>query len=232
LGVALLLSPLARAATELTEVERDLLAKVLALQRPEKGFNVVHAETGGRHTLVEDEPAARAKFIKFAAKNLEIDGCDSAALVAQLLERNGSPGLLGFESDEKQGWIVDTEGTFMKYFAEDGGGWEKWKKENPDARAFLTVSIPVLDEKTGTVLVYVGTQTGDSSGSGFIYAYRQRGWAPPPPPIPADIDAETRERLLREQEKVREKEKKSNRYFGEPADLKLIEAARALVWLS
>ncbi len=222
-----------RAAPEaLSDTDRELLPRILELFKPADGYRVVRARTGTYRSFTDEDAATQEKFVKYSAKNLEIERCDSTALIKDLIAANDAPRAIDIASDEKAGYIVDDGETFMKYFGEDGGKWEQWKKDDPSARGFLTISLPVIDEKTGTVLVYVGMQTAEKTGSGYLYAYHQRGWQPAPPPIPADADDATRERLQREWEKKREADKRNDRYAGEPADGKLIEVAKVVIWLS
>jgi len=67
--------------------------------------------------------------------------------------------------------VIDYDGKFANYFKEDGGGWEKWYKENPKAHGITTVSLPAYDPKTGLVLLYMGTQVHWLAGSGRVILY-------------------------------------------------------------
>ena len=68
--------------------------------------------------------------------------------------------------------MIDFDGKYKKYFKNDGGGWEKWYKENPKAHGSTTVSLPVYDRKTGCVLEYKGTQSHWLAGSGWVILYK------------------------------------------------------------
>jgi hypothetical protein len=102
---------------------------------------------------------------------LEFKGGDIASLVDRLFERNKQTFRLSIKSSAKDGYVVDYDGKYRAYFKENGGGWEKWYKENPTAHGITTVSLPVYDEKSGLVLVYKGTQTHWRTGAGWVILY-------------------------------------------------------------
>jgi hypothetical protein len=79
---------------------------------------------------------------------------------------------LTIESSVKDGYLIDFDKKYEKYFEKGGGGWDKWYKENPKAHGSTTVSLPVYDQKAGLVLVYMGTQSHWLAGSGWVILYR------------------------------------------------------------
>ncbi len=159
------------AENKATEEENTILTLVLKRSYADGGFTVVHPETGFSH-VDSDEPKEVMQSKKYIAEHLRTNGIIVTKLVDQLFERNKRPVLLTIKSSPKDGYVIDFDGKFKKYFEKDGGGWDKWYKENPKAHGSTTVSLPIYDQKTGLVLVYTGTQSHWLAGSGWIILYR------------------------------------------------------------
>ncbi len=154
-----------------TEQENSLLHLVLKRSYPDGGYTVVSPET-----RFSDHPYARSaeeieKSKKSIKEHLKTSGAPVAKLVDHLFERNKKAVRLSLESSPKNGYVID-DGKYEKYFEKDGGGWDKWYKENPKAHGSTTVSLPVYDQKAGLVLVYTGTQTHWLAGSGWVILYK------------------------------------------------------------
>jgi len=93
-------------------------------------------------------------------------------LVAQLVERNREPATLSLASSPPDGYVVDHDSQFARYFQENGGGWDRWYADHPGAAGRARVSLPAHDPVTGLVLVYCGIQSGWLAGSGNLYLFR------------------------------------------------------------
>jgi len=172
LGLCLLLAvPAGLAAEQAASTEQDnvLLAQVLRHYQ-KHGFTVVMPDTRLNHGVPTDpkELAQSKRFIvgEFARHKLEVK-----ALVDTLYARNMRPVRLTLKSAPDQGYLVD-DGSYRKYFDHDGGGWERWYKEHPEAEGMTTVSLPAYDEKSGLLLVYIGTQRHWLDGAGYVVLFR------------------------------------------------------------
>lgn len=99
------------------------------------------------------------------------------ALVDQLFARNKGSGTrqavrLTLVSSLTNGYVVDHDGKYAKYFRNDGGSWPRLYEENPKVRGVATVSLPAYDEKTGLVVLYKGTHEHGLQGRGEAILYR------------------------------------------------------------
>lgn len=163
-----------QAADEIpTDQEMAILGLVLKTHYVDGGYTVVSPEAD----LDVRAHAEVDKTKKRIIESLEKAGFEVATLVEKLFERNKNRIRLSLKSSPQSGYVVDYDGKYEKYFRPDGGGWEKFYKENPVARGRTKVSLPVHDEKAGVVLVYKGTQTHGRAGSGsvILYKYEQGG---------------------------------------------------------
>lgn len=151
--------------------DNSILSLVLTRSYDDGGFTVVASETALSHGNLNDPTEAKGTK-GYLLKNIKIEGCDVSALIDRLIERNKKSVRLTLKSSPEKGYAVDYEGKYKRYFEKDGGGWEKWYKENPRAHGLTEVSLPVYDPKSDIVLVYVGTQGHWLAGSGFVIAYR------------------------------------------------------------
>jgi hypothetical protein len=102
------------------------------------------------------------------------------ALVDQLFERNRGSGTkqalrLTLASSVTNGYVVDHDGKYAKYFRNDGGSWPRFYEENPKVRGIVTISLPAYDERTGLVVLYRGTHEGGLQGYGEAILYRYEG---------------------------------------------------------
>jgi hypothetical protein len=145
----------------MTDEEGALLALVLHECYSNNGYTVVSSEA----VLRGGDSEASKKYIQ---EHLPRAG----GLVDRLFDRNKRTTRLSIKSFQKDGYVVDYDGRFGKYFEKNGGGWRKWYEENPNAHGFTTVSLPVYDDESGFVLVYKGTQLDWLAGSGWVILYR------------------------------------------------------------
>jgi hypothetical protein len=154
-----------------TEEENTILALVLKRSYTDGGYTVVAPENGFSPMAGDDSNEIKQSK-KYVAERFQTNGVALTKLVDRLFERNRKPVRLTIKSSPKDGYLIDFDGKYQKYFEKDGGGWEKWYKENPKAHGSTQVSLPVYDQKTGLVLVYTGTQSHWLAGSGWIILYR------------------------------------------------------------
>jgi hypothetical protein len=154
-----------------TENENKILALVLKQSYTDGGYTVVHPETALPH-LGRGGAKEISRRKRSIAEKLQANDIVVIQLVDELFERNKKPVRLTLKSSLQDGYVIDFEGKYAKYFEKDGGGWEKWYKEHPKAYGSTRVSLPVYDRKTGLVLVYTGHQSHWRLGSGGLTLYR------------------------------------------------------------
>ncbi|HIJ88196.1 MAG TPA: hypothetical protein HPP97_11050 [Desulfuromonadales bacterium] len=154
-----------------TTQENVILALMLRQSHPDGGYFVVSPEA-----RISDIDAGDSKGVnqskKYIVEHLQISGLDIAKLVNRLFERNLKPVRQSIRSSREDGYIVDYDGKYGKYFEKGGGGWEKWYKENPKAHGFTMLSLPIYDLKNGVVLIYKGVQAQELMGAGWIILYK------------------------------------------------------------
>jgi len=156
---------------KMTAQEGIILALALQQSYTDGGYTVVSPEARLSHMDFGNSKEVKDSK-KYIRDHLQTNGVNVAKLVDRLFERNKRDVRLSIKSSPKNGYIVDYDGKYGKYFEKNGGGWEKWYKENPNAHGSTAVSLPVYDEKNGLVLVYKGTQSHWLAGSGWIILYR------------------------------------------------------------
>jgi hypothetical protein len=123
------------------------------------GFTVVDP-----YTAPVDSEVARIK----------LDDYDVGDLFDLLVAINKKSVRLSIKSSPQDGYIIDYDGTYKKYFEENGGGWREWYKDHPDAHGYTQISLPAYDKEKGFVLVYIDIQSDDVVGVGSIDAYRYK----------------------------------------------------------
>ena len=154
--------------------EAKIIALALETSYEDKGYTVVQAQTKLSHidyTNIEDIRKSK-EYIK---KKLKIEGYDITTALNDLFNKNKKPIRLNLKSEPSKGYIIDYENKYRQYFNNDGGGWDKWYKENPKAHGSTTVSRPAYDENNGIVLIYKGTQSHWLAGAGYVVAYKYDG---------------------------------------------------------
>jgi hypothetical protein len=153
--------------------ENAVLSLVLEGEFEDGGYAVVDPKTRlGIYNFSDTKQIAEAK--QDIRTEIAIAEHDVSALVDQLFEKNAEPTTLTLPSAPDKGYLIDKDGHFQKYFLKDGGGWERWYEENPQAHGSTTVSRPAIDQANGLVLVYTGTQFDWEAGSGWIILYEYK----------------------------------------------------------
>lgn len=153
----------------LRERDKIVLPLVLADFIEGGGYKIVAPETNNYRLKPErfDDD-----FKKRMLADLQVEGEDVSGLLDKLVKRNSEQVKLNIPSSEKDGYLIDYERKFDKYFERSGGGWTRLYKENPKAYGFVNISLPSYDEKTGLVLIYKGVENDNLAGAGFLYLYR------------------------------------------------------------
>lgn len=158
---------------EADDQDNMLLLQVLSQHYKNGGFTVVAPETyifgRGRNE------SALVEMKRRVVDKLRIEGYDIGPLFDKLMEKNSISYPLSLKSSPENGYLIDYDGKFAKYFVDKGDGWEKWYSENPTAYGWTRVSLPVCDAEAGIVLVYKDTQSHWLGGAGSIIAYRMVG---------------------------------------------------------
>ena len=152
------------------EKDNAILDQILQ-QEFKGGFTVVDPLTT-LSTLKKEKPEDLARSREYVKAQLKIEGYDIGPLFDRLIKKNLKPVRLSLKSSPEKGYLIDYDGKFESYFKSDGGGWEKWHKENPMTQGWTRVSLPAHDNKVGIVLVYLGTQYDWLAGSGYLIAYK------------------------------------------------------------
>jgi len=161
-----------------TNLDNTLLALAVTDRPLRGGYLVVHPTAELHHRATK-----RAKELKELFGYVVGPGTNAVIelLVDRLFERNKTNGngqarRLTLSSCLTNGYVVDHDGKYAKYFQTGGGGWPRFESENPGAQGFVTLSLPAFDEQTGLVLVCRGTDLGFLSGQTEVILYRyERG---------------------------------------------------------
>lgn len=145
----------------------EILAQVLHQPNEDGAFTVVEPMTAC-HILPEDirkSPRGRKHLQRSLGQSI-------LPLFDELIRKNKEAVRLSLKSSPEDGYLIDYDGRFAKYFDQEGGGWEKWYEDNPQAHGSTRVSLPVYDQDTRLVLIYVVTARHWLSGSGYLILYK------------------------------------------------------------
>lgn len=157
--------------------DNALLAQILRLDYDNGSFAIVDpmatSPIDRPEELAEAKRYFRKELIKILKKeNISIDRARIDQLLDRLIAKNSKPARLTLNSSRKNGYLIDYNGKYDKYFEKDGGGWEKWSEENPQAWGRIFVSLPVFDKETGFVLVsYSACHRFGGGGHIVLYKY-------------------------------------------------------------
>lgn len=152
-----------------SDEEVRLLKLVLHKFTPRRGYIVVSPQS----TLTEglSEPGTADWLKKTFEGRLRRKDPVVDQLVDQLIARNRQPVPLPLKPDKKARYVVD-DGTYEKYLAENGGGWEKLHADHPMMRNITELSLPAYDPDSGLALVYLGKTWGTREGGGGLILFR------------------------------------------------------------
>jgi hypothetical protein len=136
----------------------------------EGDYRVIASTTCSPVRRVQDEAETIAYLKKeFQGRELDLD-----ELIDALIARNRKPEALTVVSDQKKGYVVDTDGVYAAYHKEGGGGWKQWYADHPHALGMLRLSVPVYDKSREILLVHIEVRIGDKSGKGYVCAYEYK----------------------------------------------------------
>jgi len=159
---------------ETTEEDIKVLALVLKRSYPDGGYTVVSPATG---FIFTDSQGIKHRK-KFIMEHLKPpNDIAISRLIDQLSERNEKSVRLSLRSSPENGYLIDYEGKYSKYFKENGGGWKKWYEENPEAHGMTVVSLPAYNKKLQLVLVFLGNLSDELAGKGCVILYRFKNGA-------------------------------------------------------
>jgi len=86
---------------------------------------------------------------------------------------NSPPKRLTLRSSPQNGYYIDYDGKFSRYFEDDiVWGWHRMRLCRPSVDSFMDVSLPVYDVDTGLVLMYVGSVGGPMEGAGWLCLFK------------------------------------------------------------
>ena len=154
------------------EIHNQLLALILKWPDSNGGHTVVKPDTavgsGDQFALESNRQSLNARI----TREFNTETLDLAPLVSQLFELNNKYSRLTLESSVEDGYYVDYDGYFARYFEEyRPNSWERLRRENRKAECFTTVSLPAYEPQTGYLIVYMGVQCDWEMGFGGIYIY-------------------------------------------------------------
>jgi hypothetical protein len=155
------------------DINEDNQILSLALMRLYKdgGYTIVAPETRLSHLDPKDTKEIQ-QTKKYILDNIEVEGYDLNKLLDHFFERNALSVRLSIKSSPENGYLVDYNRIYEKYFEENGGGWEQWYKEHPNAHGWTTVSLPAYDPESKITLLYMGTQSHWLMGAGYIFLFK------------------------------------------------------------
>lgn len=165
--------PSTASAGAAADLDNRLLSLALSQAFNKGGYTVVDPDTGTGH--LSSDPKELAQVRKYVAEGLKVPGADVPALLDAFLARNARSVRLTLPSAPERGYLVDYEGTYRKYFENDGGSWPAWHRDHPEAHGSTSVSLPLYDKQAGVVLLTLGTQYDGKAGAGYLIAYRYDG---------------------------------------------------------
>ncbi|MCX6928461.1 MAG: hypothetical protein NT154_35420 [Verrucomicrobia bacterium] len=174
-AVALTLASSWAAENQSTNLDNTILSLALAGAYPHGGYVVVHPKAE-----LDTVDLGEAQYIKDSLSSAAGPSTNGVvgALVDQLFERNKGSGTrqavrLTLVSSLTNGYVVDHDGKYARYFRNDGGSWPRLYEENPKVRGVVTVSLPACDKKTGLVVLYKGIHEHGLQGRGeaILYMY-------------------------------------------------------------
>jgi len=151
--------------------EEELIAQILRLDSGDGKYTVLAPDTGLGLGILNDKNLIELNKTGIK-KSLKIPGYDPSDLVDALFAYNAKSTRLSLPSSIADGYVVDRDRKYERYFKKNGGGWERLRKENPKAQGHTTVSIPVIDKEHNIVLIYIGAQKDWLEGVGYVIAYR------------------------------------------------------------
>ena len=106
---------------------------------------------------------------QYILNNLRVEGLDLNPLIDALFAINCMPIRLRLQSNRGNGYLIDYTGEYHH------GSWRTFYKDHPNAAGMAEVSRPVYDDRTGILLIYVGTHRESRAGMGILFVFRYEG---------------------------------------------------------
>ena len=160
--------------SQATNLDNTILALVLTESYADGGYAVVYPKAAFQ--LMEVQPEEVKRSLKHFPNRRDTNDVVNS-LVDRLFERNRLSGTrkavqFSLPSSPTNGYVLDYDAKYGKYFKNDGGGWPQFYKENPKAHGIITVSLPAHDEQSGLVLIYRGISQHGLQGKGELILYK------------------------------------------------------------
>ena len=105
-------------------------------------------------------------------ENLRVVGVNTGRLYNVLVDKNRRTTPLQLPSSSEDGYVFDYDGKFASYFKVGGGSWTKFYDENPEAKGWEVVSLPILGKSSHVVLIFRSMETQMLAGECWLLAYR------------------------------------------------------------
>ncbi len=165
-GMTVLLISACSSSVKQQDFEEQVITFVLSRDHQQGTYTVV--QPNASVSMLGQSDAMLASMCGSVAKKIDNNERDTCAFIHRLIQINKAKPLLSVESNKAAGYVIDKSGQFADYFSEEGGGWERWYQQNPDAKCYKTVSLPAIDAKTGLVAVYLGNVCHWRHGAGHL----------------------------------------------------------------
>jgi len=154
-----------------TDEEDKIIALVLQHENRKDGYSVVIPRTNLGGPGGWSEVDRKKEYLK---EDAILTAMVITDLVNQLIAKNKSTVTIGLQSDQKNGYLVDLDDSFQKYWEVSRWNWERMRRERPKARSLTWVSRPAYDQGRGIVVIYLGRLRGDYDGEGYLIAYEYK----------------------------------------------------------
>jgi hypothetical protein len=129
-----------------------------------KGYTVISPTTNlPEHMLKSD----LGKIIWPKVNDESIDD-----LIENLLLKNKEECEINIKSSQSNGYIIDYDLNYEKYFYKNGGGWEQWYIDHPNAYGYTSISLPFYDKERNLIIIYIGTQDHWLAGAGGLVIFQ------------------------------------------------------------
>ena len=165
-----------------TEENRILTLVLKEFFGGNSGYAVIHPEMHERIGGISPEEREHAKeyiadhFLYTndgVVSSLGIEDENVISLIDRFLEINQDPGKLTIPSSPEDGYYIDYDGRFSRYFQGGAsGGWTRWRLTRPNAGPSVDLLLPAYDAESGLILMYIGMQGAPLSGSGYIFLFQ------------------------------------------------------------
>lgn len=99
-------------------------------------------------------------------------GYDFRSLFNRLLENNKDSVRMQINSSIKDGYYIDYDNIFSKDESEYSYDWPSWYVFRPQVSGCMNLSFPAYDPETGYVMVFVKTESGESTWGGYFSIFK------------------------------------------------------------